>query len=1099
MPAPQSILELVDRFTEHFSDYKKSYNETQLRRDFLDPFFTALGWDVDNSAGHREKNRDVIHEDQIRIEGKLKAPDYCFRIGGKRKFFLEAKKPSVNIKEDISAAYQLRRYAWSAKLPLSILSDFEEFSIYDTRIKPISTDPASTARIFYCRFDQYDENWEEISSVFSREAVWEGSFDKFAAEDKSKRGTAEVDADFLTTIEGWRTELARNLALRNPELTQRELNFAVQRTIDRVIFLRICEDRGIEDYGKLQRAINTAKVYAELMKVFHEADDRYNSGLFHFRAEDGREDEADMLTPNLVIDDKLLKEIVQSLYQPKCPYEFSVFDADILGQVYEQFLGKVIRLTPGHRAKVEDKPEVKKAGGVYYTPTFIVDYIVRQTVGPLVEGKTPQRIAKLQVLDPACGSGSFLIGAYQFLLDWYHQYYTTNNPKKYAKGKNPKLAAVTGGDWALTTSERKRILLDHIHGVDIDSQAVEVTKLSLLLKVLESEGDLVQMSLGLFDRVLPNLGNNIKCGNSLIGSDFYNQPELSGLGDEELFRINVFDWSGEDGFPDIMNDGGFDVVIGNPPYLRIQGLQENYANQIEYFIKHFETASKRFDFYMLFIEKCYHLLNRKGKLGFICPHKFTTADYASSLRGFLSKNRAIERFISFGHNLVFAKASTYTGILLLSRRATGSLLFAKTPEIRSDQLPALLEQFSSEAEFRELDWKGLGQEPWRLTEGGGLLQKLADGRRTISDAFAEVLVGVQSGIDEVHVMQHVADGSNGLLQLRSERDDAVITIESDAVKPFLLGTDVGRYDQVNPTSWCVYPYQYESGRTRILEEAVLSKEFPLAYQYLKKHQTYLTDIRRRQKTNPIYWYSCHRSRDMSVFERERIVSPEISKGCNFTLAPGGVYHNTQVYSYVPNEDRKENVHYWLGLLNSRVLWWYLTQTGTVLRGGYFRFKTNYLRPFPIPEINPKSKSDQAVHDRIVALVEKILILHQQRKAANTPQEQIALDRQIAATDKQIDTQVYSLYGLTDDEIKIVEGDAPNGGGLANGEFATLAKGVKPKMLSWPKDLRSQTEIVRSLMEEIGDDPKPIAARFKGFKWFGGHTKEIAEIINMLRD
>lgn len=385
MSAPQVILDLVARFEQQFDAYQSGqYNETQVRREFLDPFFKALGWDIDNEQGFAEAYKDVIHEDQIRISGATKAPDYCFRIGGTRKFFLEAKKPSVAIKDEPAPAYQLRRYAWSAKLPLSILSDFEEFAVYDGRVKPHQDHSASTARIFYCTFRDYAEKWDWIYERFSRNAVLKGAFDRFAESTKTKRGTTEVDTAFLETIEGWRKELAQNLALRNAKLSQRELNFAVQRIIDRIIFLRICEDRGIEDYGRLRALVNGDRVYPRLAKLFEQADDRYNSGLFHFKKEPGRHEAPDELTLELDIDDKLLRGLLRDLYYPDSPYEFSVLSADILGQVYEQFLGKVIRLTDGHRAVVDDKPEVKKAGGVYYTPTYIVDYIVRQTVGKLI-------------------------------------------------------------------------------------------------------------------------------------------------------------------------------------------------------------------------------------------------------------------------------------------------------------------------------------------------------------------------------------------------------------------------------------------------------------------------------------------------------------------------------------------------------------------------------------------------------------------------------------------------------------------------------------------------------------------------------------------
>jgi hypothetical protein len=285
---PRLILDLVERFERNREAYKSgNYNETQVRREFLDPFFKALGWDIDNEQGYAEAYKDVVHEDAIKIGDGTRAPDYCFRIGGARKFFLEAKRPSIDIKNDAMPAFQLRRYAWTSKLPLSILTDFEEFAVYDCRVKPDQKDKASVARILYIPFTEYATRWDEIAGVFSRDAVLKGSFDKYAEENKAKRGTAAVDDAFLQTIESWRKALAENLALRNKKLTQRETNFAVQRIIDRIIFLRICEGRGIEDYGKLRALADQDGIYPRLGQLFKEADDRYNSGLFHFKAEKG--------------------------------------------------------------------------------------------------------------------------------------------------------------------------------------------------------------------------------------------------------------------------------------------------------------------------------------------------------------------------------------------------------------------------------------------------------------------------------------------------------------------------------------------------------------------------------------------------------------------------------------------------------------------------------------------------------------------------------------------------------------------------------------------------------------------------------------------
>jgi hypothetical protein len=262
---PEVIIKLVENFEQNLDSFKsQTYNEAQVRQQFINPFFEALGWDMQNKAGIAPAYRDVIYEDAIKVGGATKAPDYCFRIGGTRKFFLEAKKPAVDIKSEISPAYQLRRYAWSAKLPLSILTDFEEFAVYDCQIRPNVNDKPSTARIFYCGYKEYGDKWEQIAKIFSKEAVLKGAFDKFASEKTTKRGTTTVDKEFLAEIEGWRNELAKNIALRNGKLSVYDLNFAVQKTIDRILFLRICEDRGIERSEQLLGLINGSRIYPRL-------------------------------------------------------------------------------------------------------------------------------------------------------------------------------------------------------------------------------------------------------------------------------------------------------------------------------------------------------------------------------------------------------------------------------------------------------------------------------------------------------------------------------------------------------------------------------------------------------------------------------------------------------------------------------------------------------------------------------------------------------------------------------------------------------------------------------------------------------------------
>jgi hypothetical protein len=590
-----------------------------------------------NTAGYAEPYKDVVLESTFKVAGGTKAPDYAFRIGGTRKFFVEAKKPAVRIKSDVEASFQLRRYAWSAKLPLSVLTNFAEFAVYDCRSEPKASDRATVGRVLYLTCEDYLTHWDQLAEIFDKDAVLKGLFDGFADSTTAKRGTAQVDDAFLAEMQSWRTSLARNFAIRNGNLSEAQLNFCVQQTIDRIVFLRICEDRAIEPYGQLQALLHKSNVYDELRNLFYRADDRYNSGLFHFKDEVGRHEGPDKLTPTISIDDKVLKDIVSRLYYPESPYEFSVLPAEILGQVYEQFLGQVIRLTHGHRAVIEDKPEIRRSGGVYYTPTHVVRHIVDATLGSLLSTSSLRQAANIRVLDPACGSGSFLLVAYQALLDWHLQQYR-QDPGRHRS----RLRETIGGAQTLTTKERRRILLNSIFGVDIDPQAVEVTKLSLLLRVLEGESDAtINQQLAIFrERALPDLADNIKCGNSLIGSDYSTLEMLSDITPEE---VNPFDWKGE--FPAAAAAGGFHAVIGNPPYDVVEKERRAaswpHAALLRY-VRHIPEYSPalggKLNLFRFFLVRSLELTRPEGRYGMIMPLALL-ADYSVlKARRFLMSN-----------------------------------------------------------------------------------------------------------------------------------------------------------------------------------------------------------------------------------------------------------------------------------------------------------------------------------------------------------------------------------------------------------------------------------------------------------------------------
>jgi len=1048
MTAPAAVGELVERFDSHRDAYRSGkYNETQLRRDFLDPLFEAFGWDVYNQQGYAEAYREVIHEDAIKIGGRTKAPDYCFRVGGGvRSFFVEAKKPSVDIRDALSPAYQLRRYAWSAKLPVSILTDFEEFAVYDCRVRPVKTDKASTARVIYRKYTEYVECWDELYGLFSPEAIRRGAIDKFVASKRVKKGTAEVDTAFLDEIESWRTLLARNIALRNNDIPQRELNFAVQRTIDRTIFLRICEDRGIEPYGTLQALLNGPNVYRRLGELFQRADDRYNSGLFYFTAEKGRTDPPDELTLGLSIDDKPLKDILKRLYFPDSPYEFSVLPAEILGQVYEQFLGKVIRLTKGHQAKVEEKPEVRKAGGVYYTPAYIVDYIVKHTVGKLLEGKgeggekekgekegekakgeggkgvTPKEAGKLRILDPACGSGSFLIGAYQYLLDWHRDWYVEDDAEKHARGGKPKVYRSHLGEWRLTTAEKKRILINNIYGVDIDPQAVEVTKLSLLLKVLEGESqETLSNQLRLFhERALPDLASNIKCGNSLIGPDFYDDRQMSLLDEEEVYRINVFDWKAE--FPDVFKgkNGGFDALIGNPPYIRIQTMKQWSPLEVEFYKARYAAASKgNYDIYVVFLEKGLSLLNDRGRLGFIVPHKFFNAKYGEPLRALISNGKHLAHIVHFGHQQVFDGATTYTCLVFLDKTAVPECEVAKVGDLaewRSSKLATVGRILAST----------VGSEEWNFVVGKSapLFEKLSSMPVKLKD-ISRLFVGLQTDADDVFILETVHEEGDRIL-CRSKFTQREHWLEREHLKPFLKGSlNIRRYALADVTKRLIFPYNTIQGKSVLIGSEEYERRFPLTWSYLNENRSRLAA--RNKGRMGMQWYGYVYRKNHTRFCTPKLLVPSIAEGSCFAPDFEGTYYFVGSgggggggYAITLDDTADISDRYLLGLLNSELLSSYLKCTSTPFRGGYIALNKQYIEGVPVRTIDFTDLSDKSRHDRMVELVEGMLSLHKELASAGTAHAKTVIKRQIASTDRQIDRLVYELYELTNEEIGIVE-------------------------------------------------------------------------------
>jgi SAM-dependent methyltransferase len=681
MTAPRTVMQLVRKFGEHREICTAGVpGETQARIEFIDPLFRALGWDVDNSKGRSPlAYREVVREDTALAEGSKRAPDYSFRIDGQRKFFVDARKPTAGIGADPGPTIQLRRYAWSARLLISIVTDFEEFALYDGRLEPMPRDGVAVARLMFFGFEELAAEWEKLESLISYQAVRGGSLERNAETIQVERGTSEVGTIFLAELEQWRRALARDIAARNKSLTPGQFNPLVQKIIDGVVFLRIAEARGIEGRGQLQSLLDAPRIGDGLAKLFRRAGQRYNSQLFDFSRDVERPREPDELAPALRAGNDALARLLRRLCYPESPYEFSVFPTAILGQVYEQFLGQAITLNGGHQAATARKPEIRKAGGVYYTPASMVDYVLDHTLSPLLKNRSPQSVAgqesarnshPLRVLDPSCGSGRFLLGAYEYLLRWYLDAYIADSAERWASGNSPRLRRGPDGDWKLTTAERTDILVRHIYGVDIDPRAVEVTKVSLLLEVMEGEPE----------RVMPDLASNIRCGNAIIEPDFHDHhlplPEDHG----SQSRVNVFDWRRE--FSSVFASAdGFDAVIGNPPYLDSETMTQFFPEWRNYCVNKYRAAAGNWDAFCVFIERALDLCRPGGYHSFVVPNKLGSANYARNIRAIIAAENDLSWIRDYASVPIFP-ASVYP------------VVYSVRKQQRDDTVPVLYERMA---------------------------------------------------------------------------------------------------------------------------------------------------------------------------------------------------------------------------------------------------------------------------------------------------------------------------------------------------------------------------------------------------------------------
>ncbi len=602
------IQDLISKYEVEKATGKISrYSEEETKRGFIEPLFEALGWNFSSKE-------EITLEEQISGD----RVDYGFYLNGRIKFYLEAKKLSVDLHRE-EFAKQAIRYSWNKGVTWAVLTDFESLIIFNA-LSPEKT--LAGKKYLSFNYEEYLTRFDELWRL-SKEAFGDDILDKEAEKVGKKLQKISVTETLAKDLNDCREILTDAFIQWNEKVDPHLIDEGVQKLLNRLIFIRSAEDKKIEpptlmplihEYKSSGKA-GQVSPYQAMIKKFRELDKIYNSNMFDEHPFEKWEEFGGAT-----------EKVINILYGKKnyFEYDFSVIPADVLGNVYENYLGHQLKKSKEKETTGKNLKK-RKEQGIYYTPKYIVDYIVANALGPVLDKcQSINDLQKIKILDPACGSGSFLVAAMNFLIKKYEEFGA--KPDGYLK---------------------IQILENNIYGVDLDQQAVELARLNLLLNTFDSQTK------------LPNLGHNIECGNSLIsGTD----EELEKYFGKNYRDKNPFNWQEE--FPEVFKQGGFDCVIGNPPYV---GARELAQDDKIFFEKKYLTAKEQYDLYILFIEKSLGILKAAGFLSFITPNKFLITKYGLELRKVILENSILSAFQDYSGFNVFPDASVYPVVIVLNK------------------------------------------------------------------------------------------------------------------------------------------------------------------------------------------------------------------------------------------------------------------------------------------------------------------------------------------------------------------------------------------------------------------------------------------------
>lgn len=1014
----EKLKALIEKYNAISSKGGLDESSEDTARSWINELLSIFGWDTMNptqvhqgkklSASERKKLAEISSDHNI--------PDYALMSGKHTLAFIDAKRISLDINSDKDSSFQIRSYGWSKGLPCSFLTNFKQLAVYDCRFKPKRGESADVSRPSFWTVNQYLEKFDQIEELLSCEKVQNGNLSLLFAQEVLTKGIKSLDQDFAEKLSVFRLQLARHIWSKNKHWLQPDsdqLGYLTQVILDRIVFIRVAESKGIEEDGLLKKFIGDG-----FWQKFQKA-----SGIEFLHHYDGPMFNGEAIFDKLKLEDNFFDEFVDSLYYPS-PYRFDVIPVKLLSDTYETFLDRKI-VVQGNGVKEVLRPEYEKAGGAVSTPEYIVRAICDRTLLNLLENSDVGEILKLKLLDPACGSGTFLGVLFDIVEE---KLLGLKQAGKISSKFNNWFVETVAGP-ILTVLGKREIIKNCIYGVDLSSEAVEVARMSLAFKVLEGSERYPRLhtEIGLHgSMILAGIGENVRHGNSLVGHNVFEVvPELKNNA-LELSAVNPFSY--EKVFPEVFSgkDVGFNAIVGNPPYVEVKWFKSWSPSAHEYLKAQYPTCEDgKVDLAVPFIERSLALLRNNGRLGFVVQKRLFKTEYGANVRKLISETQSIEQVLDFQSSSIFKGRMTYVAIIILAKNRNEQLHYLKLNE-NPPELLIKLSELQSPAEspekYSQIPIQSLSELPWNFGDPKllGLKDTLLRRLGTLKQVpNLDIGVGLQMLWGKAYHIRPQAGSKVGRVVNGINGFGDTVKIEAAACCPIICNESFFTFRPPTPDVYGVFPYEIKSGKATRIPFSSYASRYPLAGAYLSEIRNRIKVATREDRQ---YWHTYTREQNLVRQPGCQVLVPMTVKDTFAAFDESGeLYCDNVNVNFIKIRGANLEHHMALAAIINSTLFSVLARLGANPQSGdYYKFNRQFLWPIPFPCENFFRDSGTRRHLSVLA---NEISGAQVRLMAAGPTNKEPIKVLLRHYWKEVDKLVEKIYGLTEAEKRLLTGES----------------------------------------------------------------------------